>query len=95
MNDEDVDNRTEAQEQYGKYDEQDDRLAQESFFRMNPSQMRHGKRSAQHSLVLERTWLDLEDDEEEFEDAIIEEAQDQQLYDLNAFLVSKRAMHKF
>ena len=62
---------------------------------MNPSQMRPGKRSAQHSFILERTWQDPEDDDDEFEDADSEEEFDYRDQELNAYLVSKRALIKF
>ena len=78
-----------------KDDFQDENLAEESFFHMNPTQVRAKRKSAQNSRILERTWIDVDDDEDEFDDAISEENDDMRKHDISAFMVSRKKLDKF
>ena len=62
---------------------------------MNPSQPRARRARGGQSALLEKTWIDADDDEEEFEDAGREENEDLRKHDVSAFMVSKKSMRRF
>lgn len=70
-------------------------LAEESFFRMNPNQPRARRLRGDRSAILEKTWIDNDDDEEEFDDAGREENEDIKKHDVSAFMVSQKNIRKF
>jgi hypothetical protein len=63
---------------------------------MNPAKkVNRSKNRPKKSAALERTWLDADDDDEEFDPADREEHEDMTQNDISAFMVSNKEMKSF
>jgi hypothetical protein len=77
----------------------DHELVEESFVHMPQYRNNVGKKRSKRgpglSAKLDRTWVDQDDDDEEFDNATKEEQEDMTQNDISAFMVSNKELKSF